>query len=135
VIIVKVKLIRRWSSHRAGESVEVSDSQGTWLIQHSYAASSGDVLAPSQAAAMPGADGPDPLAGGDATRLRPRSMRSDRDKAEGVLGAAPKSSPAYRPGFDADASGRQGVVGRDEVAPSAAQDAEKPARRRSKSGS
>lgn len=132
---MKVKLVRRWGLHKAGESVDVSDSQGAWLIQHSYAASAGDLVAPSQAAAMPGANGPDPLAGGDATRLRPRSMPTDRDKTEGVLPAAAKSSPAYRPGFDAEASARQGVVGRDEVAPSAPRDAEKPARRRSKSGS
>jgi hypothetical protein len=120
---MKVTLIRRWGPHRAGNTCEVSDTQGAWLIQHSYAEGG-----PDQAAAAPGGNGPDPLAGGDATRLRPRIPRSEGSTAS----PAPGSSPTYRPGFDAEASRRQGVVGRSAPEP-ATEDSKKPAKRRSKS--
>lgn len=67
---MRVKLIRRWGPNPAGESVDVDPVQGRWLVQHAFGRASG-VTAPSQDAAAPGTDGPDPLAGGDATRRGP----------------------------------------------------------------
>jgi hypothetical protein len=129
---VKVKLTRRWGPHRASEKlVEVSESQGRWLVQHNYAESTSDVQAPVQQAAAEGTHGADPLAGGDATRLRPRVPRSTGSTAAQAAG----SSPAYRAGFDAEASGRQGEAGRAYVAPTSGDEGgdneKKPARRRS----
>lgn len=131
---MKVTLVRRWGPHRAGQSVEVDAVQGAWLIQHSYAASAGDVQAPAQPAVAEGAHGADPLAGGDATRRRPRVPRSQGSTAVQAAG----SSPTYRAGFDAEAAKRQGPAGRPapEPAPAAegpADDSKKPAKRRSKS--
>lgn len=129
---MKVKLARRWGPYQAGKSVEVSESQGTWLVQHSYAEGSGDVAAPVQEAAAPGAHGPDPLAGGDATRLRPQVPRSTGSTAHQATG----SSPTYRAGYTAADAANEGWVGRGEpVAPEGGDDVKKPARRRSKSGS
>lgn len=115
---MKVKLARRWGPHPEGHTVDVDDVQGTWLIRHNYGESSGDVTAPVQVAAAPGTDGPDPLAGGDATRRRPRIPRSKGSTADPV----PGSPPVYRAGYRA-------------VSPDAASssDTEKPARHRSKS--
>lgn len=125
---MQVKLTRRWGPHRAPKTVEVSDSQGRWLIQHNYAESSGDVRAPQQEAAAPGAHGADPLAGGDATRLRPHVPRSGGSTATAAAG----SSPTYRPGYTAEDAEREGMAGRNYVAPDAvAADEKKPARRRS----
>lgn len=124
---MNVTLSRRWGQHRAGESVDVSDSQGQWLIQHNYAESAGDIVAPVQVAAAPGAHGPDPLAGGDATRLRPRVPRSEGSTAA----QAPGSSPTYRAGFTAEDAANQGDVGR--AAPAADEPSasdEKPTRRK-----
>lgn len=67
---MRVRLIRRWGPNQAGQSVDVDPVQGRWLIQYGYGTASGEPE-PSQAAAAPGQDGPDPLAGGDATRLGP----------------------------------------------------------------
>lgn len=113
--MMKVKLARRWGPHRAGKTVEVSDSQGAWLIQHSYAESSGDVVAPVQQAAAPGAHGADPLAGADATRRRPSMGIPARDQRVNYAAPAAGSSPTYRPGFDGEAVSRQGAAGRDQV--------------------
>jgi hypothetical protein len=120
-MIMKVKLTRRWGPHRADKTVEVSDSQGAWLIQHNYAESSGDVVAPVQNAAAPGGHGADPLAGADATRRRPRVGRPERDARLNYAASAPGSSPTYRAGFDQEASTRQGPAGRDQLAAAAAE--------------
>lgn len=128
---MKVTLTRRWGPHRAGKTVEVSDTQGAWLVQHAYAQSTPEVAAPVQPAAAPGGHGEDPLAGGDATRLRPRMGRPARDASVNYAEQAAGSSPTYRAGFDAEASKRQGPAGRDEpVADKPAADEKKPARRR-----
>lgn len=138
---MQVKLSRRWGPHRADKTVQVSDSQGEWLIRNSYAESSGDVQAPVQNAAAPGGHGADPLAGADATRLRPRVGRPPRDERLNYAASAPGSSPTYRAGFDDEASKRQGPAGRDQLSPAsessseASGDSKKPARRRSKSES
>jgi hypothetical protein len=122
-MIMQVKLTRRWAVHRAGQSVEVSDSQGRWLIQHNYAESSGDVRAPEQEAAAPGGNGPDPLAGGDATRRRPRITRPERDPERNYARTAEGAPPAaQRPGFGPQDRRREGEAGA--VAQRAAEDAE-----------
>jgi hypothetical protein len=134
MIMMKVKLARRWGPHRAGKTVEVSDSQGAWLVQHSYGESSGDVVAPVQPAAAEGTYGADPLAGGDASRLRPRMGLPARDARVNYAAPAAGSSPTYRAGFDGDAVARQGAAGREELAAAAEEkpaDEKKPARRRS----
>lgn len=119
---MKVKLTRRWAVHRAGQSVEVSDSQGRWLIQHNYAESSGDVKAPEQDAAAPGGNGPDPLAGGDATRRRPRVSKPERDPERNYARTAEGAPPAaQRPGFGPQDRRREGEAGA--VAERAAEDA------------
>jgi hypothetical protein len=131
---MKVNLVRRWGPHRAGKTVEVSDSQGAWLVQHNYADSAGDVVAPVQPAAAEGTHGADPLAGGDATRRRPRVSAPARDARVNYAASAPGSSPTYRAGFDGDAVARQGAAGRDQLTAAAEEkpaDEKKPARRKS----
>ena len=124
---MKVTLSRRWGPYRAGTEVDVSDTQGTWLVQHNYGEGG-----PVQVAAAPGAHGPDPLAGGDATRLRPQVPRSQGSSVGQVGG-----SPTFRAGFSGDDSANQGTVGR--PVPSRASggeggdDVKKPRRSRSKS--
>lgn len=143
---MKVKLVRRWGPHSAPKTVEVSDSQGRWLIQHNYAESSGDVRAPEQEAAATGVHGADPLAGGDATRRRPSitkpQRQADRNYARTAEGAPPA---AYRAGFGPEDRKREGEAGKVAANLAAAQqstasdastdaadgDEKKPARRRS----
>lgn len=140
---MQVKLTRRWGPHRAPKTVEVSDSQGRWLIQHNYAESSGDVRAPEQEAAATGVHGADPLAGGDATRRRPSitkpQRQADRNYARTAEGAPPA---AYRAGFGPEDRKREGEAGKVAANLAAAQessasdapaeaDEKKPARRRS----
>jgi hypothetical protein len=110
---MKVTLTRRWGPHRADKSVEVSDSQGKWLVQHGYAESTGELKAPTQKAAAEGANGADPVAGGDATRRRMQVSKPERDADRNYARQAEGSSPTYRAGFDADAAERQGEAGRD----------------------
>jgi hypothetical protein len=142
-MIMQVKLSRRWGPHREGRTVEVSDSQGEWLIRNNYAESAGDIQAPVQNAAAPGGHGADPLAGADATRLRPRVGRPPRDERLNYAASAPGSSPTYRAGFNDEASKRQGPAGRDQLSESGSKPSEgssqdgdsakRPAKRRSKS--
>ena len=129
---MKVTLVRRWGQHQAdGRPLEVDDSQGAWLIQHNYAEGG-----PAQVPAAPGGHGADPLAGGDATRLRPSIPRSTGSTAH----QAPGSSPTYRPGYTAEDAKREGVAGRNYVAPASESSAgasgskKKPASPRGKSG-
>lgn len=134
---MKVKLVRRWGQHGAGRSVDVSDSQGAWLVQHSYAESAGPLVAPVQPAAAEGTHGADPLAGGDATRLRPHVPRSTGSTAHQATG----SSPTYRAGYTSEDAKREGVAGRNYRAPASGGSAAasgrkgKPASPRGKSGS
>lgn len=85
---MNVKLLRRWGSALPGDTVDVDDVQGRWLVDNSFGTSNG-VAAPSQAAAAPGADGPDPLAGGDSTRRFPATRKGSRDgnRASAVTGS------------------------------------------------
>jgi len=136
---MKVVLSRRWGYHKAGASVDVDEAQAAWLVQHHYAESSGDLVAPVQVAAAEGTHGADPLAGGDATRRRPHVPRSTGS----VATQAPGSPPVFRGGFDGKASARQGEAGRvlpqdadddaGDGADGAAADTAKPRRSRTKS--
>lgn len=102
---MRVRLIRRWGPNQAGQSVDVDPVQGRWLIQYGYGTASGEP-APSQAAAAPGQDGPDPLAGGDATRLGPPAAVKGPRRSNN---AAPLSdSPAAPAPSAADASADSG---------------------------
>lgn len=75
---MNVTLQRRWGSNQAGQSVSVDDEQGRWLVQHNFGTADG-VPTPVQFAAAPGTDGPDQLAGGDATRQgRPVVLKGKR---------------------------------------------------------
>lgn len=132
-----VTLVRRWGQHQAdGKPIEVSDSQAAWLIQHNYAQSAGDLVAPVQPAAAEGTHGADPLAGGDATRLRPHVPRSTGSTAHQATG----SSPTYRAGYTSEDAKREGVAGRNYRAPApegsaaASGRTKKPASPRGKSG-
>jgi hypothetical protein len=124
-MIMNVTLTRRWGVHNAGKLVEVSPSEAAWLVDHNYAESAGELVAPEQPAAVEGGHGADPLAGGDGTRRRPHSIPSTRRKAEGVIQPDAKAPPFHRAGFDAAAAEREGEVGRDQ-----ATDDKKPARHR-----
>lgn len=134
---MQVKLVRRWGPYRAGKTVDVDNVQGTWLVQHNYATAT-DIATPVQVAAAEGDHGADPLAGGDATRRRPRVTRAtepgDPARVRPVNGAPPA---AYRAGYDAAARKREGEAGRDHAAPQVAaeppEDSKKPVRRRGKS--
>lgn len=64
---MQVKLLRRWGNNQPGDTVQVDDTQGRWLVDHAFGTAAG-VQAPEQAAFMPGEDGADPLASGDGTR-------------------------------------------------------------------
>lgn len=108
----KVKLARRWGPYQAGRTVDVDDEQARWLVRSNYAESTGDLKAPEQEAVAPGSNGPDPLAGADASRLRMQAIHSTRDKTEGQLTAAEGAPPAYRAGYTSDARKREGEAGR-----------------------
>lgn len=88
-----VKLVRRWGTRQPGETVEVDDTQGEWLIGIGHAVRPGresDAGAVGTGRVHPGTDGPDPAAGGDPTRLRMRSeVKSPRggERAGRVAGA------------------------------------------------
>lgn len=97
---MKVKLIRRWGPNPAGRTVDVDDVQGRWLVGHAFGTASGE-QAPSQDAAAPGADGPDPLAGGDATRRTMRPVKGERrDNNALPVDGAPSQ---YRAGYTGEA--------------------------------
>jgi len=76
---MKVKLARRWGPHRASDKpVEVSDSQGEWLIRNGYAEPVGDVSAPEKADApvSSGRTSADPAEDGADNAKRPARRRS-----------------------------------------------------------
>lgn len=122
---MQVKLVRRWGPHRAGQTVQVSRSQGHWLVNHSYGTAAG-VPSPEQVPAAEGGHGADPLAGGDASRRRPRAVRSVREKVDGPMRTAEGAPPAaYRGGYTAEDRAREGEAGKDVPA---ADEAPKPRR-------
>ena len=71
-----VKLVRRWGSHQPGETVEVDDVQGQWLLDTSFGVRPGQ-----EDRSRHGGEGVDPNAmpaGGDPTRRRMTSAKSAR---------------------------------------------------------
>jgi hypothetical protein len=90
---MEIKLVRRWGSRPAGETVEVDDAQGHWLIDTAFGVRPGDEERSRHGGpgrTYPGGGGPDNLAGGDPTRLRPTdSPKGPRDgeRARRVNGA------------------------------------------------
>lgn len=100
---MKVNLVRRWGPHRAGMTVEVDDTQGRWLLDHHFAEKAGAEGSASAGAAASGTDGPDPRAGGDATRRYPQTVKGDRggNRASAVSG----SPTAYTAGVAAESAG------------------------------
>jgi hypothetical protein len=78
---MEIKLVRRWGSRPAGETVEVDDAQGHWLIDTAFGVRPGDEERSRHGGpgrTYPGGGGPDNLAGGDPTRARMTSARSAR---------------------------------------------------------
>lgn len=88
--MAEIKLVRRWGSHQAGETVEVDDAQGQWLLDTSFGVRPGQ-----EENSRHGGEGVDPrakgdLAGADPTRRRmtssPKSPR-EGERAGRVQGA------------------------------------------------
>ena len=76
--MTKLVIVRRWGSHKPGETVDVQDEQQTnWLLFNHFAERSNQLEAATAGAAAPGTDGPDPLAGGDYTRRRPNTRKAE----------------------------------------------------------
>ena len=91
----QVKLVRRWGSHPAGETVDVDESQ--WLVDIGFAVRPGDEdrnRHGGSGVVHPGTDGPDPRAGGDPSRLRMTSeVKSPREgERAGRVQGAPRAA-------------------------------------------
>lgn len=99
---MQVKLLRRWGNHQPGETVQTDQSMGRWLVDHAFGTATG-VQAPDQAAFMPGADGPDPLASGDGTR-RGNPVMVKRERRDNNAMPVPGSPVQYNVGVAAPAS-------------------------------
>lgn len=91
---MKVKLVRRWGDNQPGNTVDVDDVQGAWLIDHNLGERSPGTA--TAGAVAPGTGGPDPLASGDGTRRRPATRKGSRtgERAAPVAG----SPTSYTPG-------------------------------------
>ena len=74
----QVKITRRWGSHQPGEVVELSETEATWLVGIGFGEDPRHEGHSTANAKAPGADGPDPRAGGDPTRRRMTSAKSAR---------------------------------------------------------
>lgn len=110
----KLYLVRRWGPNQPGQTITVDDDeQARWLLGHNFAQRSKDSTSVTDGAAAPGTHGPDPRAGGDASRLRPMATPSSdkRDnRATPVAGSpvqfnagvAPEDAPGSRKGDDQD---------------------------------
>lgn len=117
-------LVRRWGHHQAGETVTVEDDvQARWLLGHQFAQHSKAETSVAGVAAAEGTHGPDPRAGGDATRRRPVSMKSGdtrENKAWPVAGSPVQYNAGVAPtqasggGDEAEASGSDDQDGSDE---------------------
>lgn len=98
---MRVQLLRRWGSHQAGDTVDVDNTTGHWLLDHALGETSS---APAhQAAAAPGTDGADPVISGDATRRRGVAFKRTTHN-EGPIGAVAGSPTQYNAGVAVDES-------------------------------
>lgn len=97
---MKIKLLRDYGGHTAGDTIERDDTEARWLVGIGRATSD-KVPAYQQTAAAPGEHGPDPLAGGDPTRLYGvTTVKSDRQD-NGAL-PVPGSPIQYNKGVAPD---------------------------------
>ena len=104
---MRVQLLRRWGSHQAGDTVDVDNTTGHWLLDHALGETSS---APAhQAAAAPGTDGADPVISGDATRRRGVAFKRTTHN-EGPIGAVAGSPTQYNAGVadESDAVKQEG---------------------------
>lgn len=123
---MKLLIVRRWGSAVPGDTVTVDDDQqAQWLLDNNFAERTNQPGTASGGSVAPGADGPDPRAGGDHTRRFPSTRKGEY----GPNRARPASgSPiAYTAGVREDEPEASGE--RSESAPQS----KAPARRRSKS--
>jgi hypothetical protein len=65
---MRVTLLQPYAGHQPGDTIDRDDTEARWLIGIGRATSD-KVPATHQRAVAPGEHGPDPLAGGDPTRL------------------------------------------------------------------
>jgi hypothetical protein len=85
----KLYLVRRWGPNPAGTTVTVDDDeQARWLLGHNFAQRSKDDVTVTAGAAAPGEQGPDPRAGGDATRRRPIATPSSDERGNRAVPVA-----------------------------------------------
>jgi len=90
-------LVRRWGSHQPGETVDVDDLQGQWLVDTAFAVRPGQEDRNRHGGSgrvHPGEDGPDPRAGGDPSRLRMTdAVKSPREgERAGRVTGAPRAA-------------------------------------------
>ena len=94
--MAEVKLVKRWGSHPAGETVEVDDEMARFLTGTAFAVRPGDEDRNRHGSARvyPGADGADPRAGGDPSRWRMTDgVKSPREgERAGRVAGAPRAS-------------------------------------------
>lgn len=96
----EVTLIRRWGSHDAGQTVDVTEEEGRFLLGNHYASEDGSDDAARAGSRAPGTDGADLRAGGDISRGGGMQViRGGRDgNRAGRVDGAPRadgSSPVY----------------------------------------
>lgn len=121
----KLYLVRRWGPNPAGTTVTVDDDeQARWLLGHNFAQRSKDDATASAGAAAPGEQGPDPRAGGDATRRRPVATPSSDERGNRAVPVA--GSPVqYNAGVAPQAPAESARPARGDAASSREQDASK----------
>jgi hypothetical protein len=101
---MKVHLVRRWGSHAAGESVEVDDTMGKWLLGTHHAEAPDRPGTARAGVVAPGTDGADLRMGGDLSRPGvPQTRKASRyngdpgDAGENYANRAAPVAGAPRP--------------------------------------